>query len=115
MALSAERSPNEAHKREIDCRRLSACRNRSGQSTSSRRQFGIVHGQRNISKRDCGQSRATLSGSFVVDLTTGFVVSTDLFHGATELNIIGNQGANDPTFPDVYLLQVTNSDGDLLA
>jgi len=62
-----------------------------------------------------GQSRATLSGSFVVDLTTGFVVSTDLFHGATELNIIGNQGANDPTFPDVYLLQVTNSDGDLLA
>src|SRR5215471_4080649 len=60
------------------------------------------------------ETRATLSGSFVVDLTTGFVVSANLFHGATELNIIVNQGANDPTSSDLYLLGLSNSDGDVM-
>jgi hypothetical protein len=52
-----------------------------------------------------------LSGGFIVDETTGQVASVNLFHGPTELNILGMAGASSP---DTFSILAFNQLGDAL-
>lgn len=54
---------------------------------------------------------ATLSGWFIVNENNGKVVRADFFHGSTELPaLMSSRGL----LPDVFLLSLTNTAGDLL-
>src|SRR5262249_50545139 len=55
-----------------------------------------------------------LSGGFIVDETTGEVASVNLFHGPTELNILG-MTFSPSELPDAFLIQAFNQLGDELA
>jgi len=54
-----------------------------------------------------------LGGGFIVDNTTGQVVSVDFFHGPTELNLLTSAGAT-PGLPNVFHIGATNSVADHL-
>jgi len=52
-----------------------------------------------------------LTGGFIVDNTTGQVVSIDVFHGLTELTLLGITGP-DPGVPDDFLIVAHDPAGD---
>src|SRR5262245_43501499 len=54
-----------------------------------------------------------LGGGFIVDNTTGQVVSVDFFHGTTELDLLASAGAT-PGVPNVFHIGATNSVADHL-
>jgi hypothetical protein len=54
-----------------------------------------------------------LTGGFIVDETTGQVVSVDFFHDTTELNLLASAGAT-PGVPNVFHIGATNSLADHL-
>ncbi len=57
---------------------------------------------------------ALLTGGFVVDPSSGLIVSVDFYHGATRLNVLDSAGTFSAELPDIFLVDATNSMGDHL-